>query len=657
MPSPKFPIDPERTGPNPGEDGMALPLPIVPVILKDEDGNESADGLVPRSVLNSHLQVTVPAWSFSTDPAFGADIVAVGWRPVGQDFFEVSRVLFPIPIEPGDKIVSVPRDKLVHGIYDLSYKLIIGGNSAESGKKKITVDRVEPDDGQEPLALQMLDVVGSITDDYLTEHGQVRFKVPTYVDVQARDRAIYYWSDNPNPPDSEPEIREQAFSQQDIDNDQLIITMYEADIRDRGPGPRYIFYRLRDWAGNRGPRSTFLPLFVDLLPAPGNLKPPRVPLSARGLIDRQHAREGAVDQGVVTVEIDAYDNPAVGDEVLIDWDENPLAPLAVDPGRFPLVAPVPWSVLRANGLGPMTARITYKVRRGSGDTPSSLETRVPMDLTVAGQDHANAPALLNATLALLEVYGAKSQTLNTLLSEDFGEDAEAFLTLFDDPQPGQTIELYWGSISTPVAQYIVQSGDVAGKRVPITIPWSAIDQDRDNPALPVYYTTSNGINLQQARITSVRVLIVVIEDLKEPSFPHAGKYGVLNCCACPRLWKGVWVKVEGNPAFDENDVVTLHWQGCEGTNGTSPIPGVVDTFATKLNLDQARNGFEVHVADYENLIAPMVNNGSALCYYDLKKLNGAVGVSKKDFVIINRTMPSGEVCSPTNETCQEPCDK
>jgi hypothetical protein len=657
MPSPKFPIDPERTGPAHGEDGMALPLPIVPVILKDEDGNESADGLVPRSVLNRDLQVTVPAWDFSTDPDFIADIVVVGWRLVGQAFLEVSRFPFPILIDPGDKIVSVPRDKLVHGIYDLSYKLIIGGNSAESEIKRITIDRVSPDDGQQPVALQMLDVVGNITDDYLTRHGQVRFKVPAYVDVQALDRAIYYWTDTPNPPESEAEIREQAFSQQDIDNDQLIITMYEADIRSRGPGERYIYYRLRDWAGNRGPRSTFLPLFVDLFPAPGNLKPARVPLSDRGLIDRQHAREGAVDQGAVTVEIDAYDNPAVGDEVLINWDENPLAPLEVDPTQFPLEAHVPWSVLRANGLGPMTARITYKVRRGSGDTPPSLETRVPMNLEVAGQDHADAPALLNPTLALLEVYGVKSRILNTLLSEDFGEDAEAFLTLFDDPQRGQTIEVYWGAISTPVAKYIVQPGDAAGKKVPITIPWSAIDQDRDNPALPVYYTTSNGINLQQARITSVRVLIVVIEDLKEPSFPHAGKFGVLNCCACPRLWKGVWVKVEGNPAFDENDVVTLHWQGCAGMNGTSPISGVVDTFATTLNLDQARNGFEVHVADYEKLIAPMVNNGSALCHYDLKKRNGAVGVSKKDFVIISRTMPSGEVCSPTNETCLEPCDK
>ncbi|WP_454846386.1 hypothetical protein [Pseudomonas farris] len=657
MMSPDQPTDPERGSLFKDENSVDLPLPIVPVILKDEDGNESPDGQLPRDALSRDLQLIVPAWNFSTDPIFVADTVLVGWRPTGLPFQEVGKFPFRIPIEPGDKIVTVPRDLLSHGIYDLSYKLSIGGNEADSLIKKITVDRVAPDDGQQPNALELLDVVGNITDEYLSEHGQVRFKVAAYVDLMARDRAIYYWTDTSTPSDSETEIREQAFSQEDIDINQLIITMYEDDIRGRGHGQRYMYYRLRDWAGNRGPRSVLLPVFVDLLPGPGNLKPPRVPLSDRGLIDRQHAREGAVNQGAVTVEIEAYDNPGSDHEVLIDWDGTELDPLEVDPSDFPLEAKVPWSALRAKGLGPLNAHVTYRVRRPGTTTPPSLETAVPVNLTVAGQDHANAPALLNTTLARLEIYGAKSQILNALNTDDFGEAAQAFLYLFDDPQPGQSVDLYWGAIDTPAAQYIVQIGDVAGKRVPLSIPWSVIDQDRQNPALPVYYTTSNGINVQQAQPTLVTVSIVVIENLKEPSFPHANKSGVLDCCACPRLWDGVWVKVEGNAAFEKDDVVTLHWQGCEGLNGTSPIPGVVDKFETILTEEQARDGFEVHVADFEKLIAPMVNNGSALCHYDLKKLTGGVGFSKEEFVIINRTMPSGDVCSPTSETCSQPCDK
>ncbi|WP_249122269.1 hypothetical protein [Pseudomonas sp. SCA2728.1_7] len=644
---------------NPQPSGVtALPVPQVPVILKDEHGAESPDGLLPRTELNRDLQLIVPAWSFTTDPVLGPDIVKVGFRPLGDAFREVNEFKFPFPIEPGDKYVSVPRNYLDNGIYDLSYILIQGGNPAESAKKRITVDRVAPDDGQEPALLEMLDVVGAITDDYLKEHGQVRFQVRSYVGIKARDRAIYFWTDTDKPSDSETEIDEQEFSQIDIDRNELFITMREQDIRDRGEGSRYIYYRLRDWAGNKGPRSELLELFVDLLPAPGNLKPPRVPLSDRGLIDRQHAREGAVAQGAVTVEIDRYDNPGSDNEILLDWNGTPLAPVPVDPSRFPVVVRVLWSALTAKGLGPLTASVTYKVRRPSGTTQPSLGTRVPVDLTLAGQDHANAPALLNPDLAKVEIYGVNSKRLNTLTSDDFGEPAEGILELFDGPLAGQTISLLWGANATPAAQYIVQPGDVAGKRVPFTIPWPIIDQDRENPALPVYYTTSNNVNLQQALTTSVNVSIVVIENLKEPSFPHANKNGVLDCCACPRLWKGVWVKIEGNAAFDKDDEVTLNWQGCKGLNGSEPIPGVTDKFPTILSDAQARDGFEVHVADFERLIAPMVDDGSALCHYTLKKAKGGVGSSKEEFVIINRTLPSGIVCSDKEgeDYCGSPCE-
>ncbi|CAI8791412.1 Ig-like domain-containing protein [Pseudomonas sp. IT-347P] len=636
----------------------ALPAPRVPVVLKDEHGEESPDGLLPRTELNRDLQLIVPAWNFTTDPDLRRDIIKVGFRPFGEEFREVDEFEFLIPIKPGDKIVSVPRDYLDNGIYDLSYILIQGGNQAESGKKRITVDRIAPDDGQEPVVLEMLDVVGSITDDYLKEHGQVRFKVRSYVGIRARDRAIYFWTDTDIPSDSETEIGEQEFSQADIDRDELFITMREQEIRERGEGRRYIYYRLRDWAGNKGPRSELLEVFVDLLPAPGNLKPPRVPLSNRGLIDRQHAREGAVAQRAVTVEIDRYDNPGSDNEILLDWNGIPLAPVPVDPSNFPVVVSVPWSALTAMGLGPLTASVTYKVRRPSGTTPPSLETRVPVDLTVAGQDHANAPALLNPTLAKVEIYGANSKILNTLTPDDFGEPADGLLALFDAPLPGQTISLFWGAITTPAAQYIVQNGDVAGKPVPFIIPWSIIDQDRENSALPVHYTTSNNVNLQQSLTTPVNVSIVVIENLKEPSFTHANINGVLNCCACPRLWKGVWVKVEGNAAFDKDDEVTLYWQGCKGLNGSDPIPGVTEKFPTILSEAQAREGFEVHVADFERLIAPMVNNGSALCHYTLKKATGGVGSSIEEFVIINRTLPSGIVCSDREgeDHCDSPCE-
>lgn len=628
-----------------------LAPPRVPIILKDEDGNESPDGLLPRSALNEDLTIIIPDWMApSADPI--PYIIVVSWVEEGGPFTEVHRDSFD---DSGEKIVVVPRDnlKLDHGTYSLMYELRYGGNPVPSLAKRITVDRVPPNDNQEPDRLIMLDVTGDISDDYLSQHGEVRFQVPFYVDVKFSDRAIYYWTNSPNPPDSEIEIREQAFSQQDIDQKRLIITIYEADIRDRGPGQRYVYYRLRDWAGNRGPRSTLLPVFVDLRPAPGLLKPPRVPLSLRGLIDRQHAREGAVNQNAVTVEIDTYDNPDPSDKILIQWNGHDLAPLDVDPASPLQVASVPWSILTLDGLGPMEAHVDYRVLRGTTPTLPSSETRVMLNLTVAGQDHGNAPALLNATLVRLEIYGEKSAQRNRLLSVDFGYPAEARLRLYDAPNPGEKLFLYWGAITTPVAEYEVRTGDVAGQPITFSIPWPVIEQDKENPALPVWYTTSNCVNLQQAQATSVEVAIVVIRNLPEPTFPHADRNGALHCCATPRLWEGVWVRIKGNAAFDKDDIVELFWQGCLGPNGTLPIAGADDSFETKLTAEQARDGFEVHIADYQRLIAPMIKNGSALCRYHLTKVSGVIGESKEDFVVVNRTMPSGEVCGPDNDICDQ----
>lgn len=631
-------------------DDDLLEIPQVPAILKDAEGRESPEGLLPRSALAEDLTVVIPDWSAPFEDPIPF-IVIISWAARGGAFTEVYRESFD---DPGEKTLIVPRENLNfdHGTYSLSYRVSYGGNPIDSEIKRVTVDRSPPNDNQEPDPLILLDLAGDITDDYLSQHGEVRFQVPLYVDARAKDRAIYYWTDHPDPLDSEIEIAEQEFSQEDIEEKRLIIAMTEADIRDSGPGQRFIYYRLRDWSGNRGPRSTLLPAFVDLNPAPGKLKPPKVPLSARGFIDRQHAREGAVSQRAVTVEIDMYESPDPTDKVLINWNGHELTPLDVDPGKFPQVAVVPWMILTADGLGPLNIRVSYRIQRGGTPTLPSADTRVMVNLTIAGQDHANAPALLNSTLAKLEVYGAISKQPNKLSTVDFGEPAEARLALYDNPQPGEKLFLYWGTIITPVAEYEVVTGDVAGKPIIFSVPWGAIEQDKVNPSLPTWYITSNGVNLQQAQVTAVDVAIIVIENLPEPTFPHANRDGVLHCCSKPRLWEGVFVHVAGNDAFDKDDIVELSWLGCAGLNGTDPIEGTDETFKTTLTAEQAREGFDVHVSDYERLIAPMVNNGSALCSYHLKKANGGIGNSKPEFVIINRTWPSGEVCGPDNDLCE-----
>jgi hypothetical protein len=148
-------------------------------------------------------------------------------------------------------------------------------------------------------------------------------------------------------------------------------------------------------------------------------------------------------------------------------------------------------------------------------------------------------------------------------------------------------------------------------------------------------------------------VVRVIDGLPAPTFPHATIFGYLDCCSVPRIWEGITVRIEGDANFSEGDRIELTWQGCENLNGTKPIPGATATFEKILSPADAINGFELVVLPYDTLIEPMVNNGSATAQYLLYKNGVLSGRSEMDFVKINRTLPSGEICSPLNDICDK----
>lgn len=638
MPDSKAPCDPHALH----NENVAEPeAPKVPLVLDPDD----PAGLLPLRALGQDLEVTYMGWDFTTIPG-RTDLVELGFTPFGSAFVKVNERAYPVPINvPWPQTLTIPKDLLNQGVYEVSIRVSPSlQNPTEFPRKKITIDTTKPNFGNTPESVIFpTELNGIISESYLTQHGQVIVEVPFYFDVTAGDRAVYYWTDKEDPPDSETEIREQEFSAQDIVDKRLLITVYADEIRQWGGGDRYMYYRLRDRAGNTGPNAKLGKIYVDLTPLPGVLPPPRVPLS-RNLLDRQQAREG------VRVEIDPYEFPDASHHVAVDWDGTPVDEFPVDPANFPLKITVPWSVLHTRGDGPMRPRVSYRIRMaGSGYTQPSPDISVALDLTIAGQDHPNAPALLNETLAKLEIRGQKSDQPNKIMGIDFGLPAKVLLTLYDHPKTLEEIDVYWGQIIDPVAHYQVKSSDKAGDLIELEIPWVYIEPELQNPKLPVYYVTRNGVNEQNSLVTEVAVSIIVITDLKEPSFPHGGKHGVLHCCSTPRLWEGVTVHIPCHVSFTAKDQVVIYWQGCRGLNGSDPIAGADADFTITLSEEDAENGFDWVVSDYENLIAPMVNNGSALVYYILIKQDGSVGKSVPEFVIINRTLPSGEVCSPTHE--------
>jgi len=617
----------------------------VPAVLDPADPK----GLLPLRALGDDLIVTFMDFEQGDAPD-ELDLVELGFMSKGGTFRKVDERWYPTndPIA-FPQTLKVPRDLLSEGVYEVAIQISIYGNNPNEGPRKtLTIDTTKPNFGNKPGAAGFPpELNGTITETFLAQEGEVSVLVPWYDDAEALDRAPYYWTSEAIPPDSETPIREQEFSAEDIRDKRLSITVYADEIRSWGSGTRYFYYHLRDRAGNEGPNSFLSAIEVDLSPAPGALLPPRVPLSSRGLVDRQQARDG------VAVEVDEYDFADPGHWLAVFWDDTPLPEIPIDPSAFPLSVPVPWSTLHAKGDGPLRAKIYYKIRQGTAYGPPSPTISVAVNLTLAGQDHAKAPALINEDLALVEVYGEESQTRNTLLTDDFGLPASVLLPLYDAPEQGQLLELHWGSYPGVVAFYEVKPGDVAGKSVRFSVPWNVIDTDKENPALPVWYTTSNGVNQQQSLPTRVAVSIVVIEGLKEVVFPHANRDGVLHCCSRPRLWKGVTVRVKADPFIEQGDTLTVCWQGSTGLNGSEPIKGTYEEIEKELTTLLPGEDIDIVVEDYDRLVAPMVNYGSALVYYRLKKSMGGRGISKEEIVIINRTLPSGAVCSPLNDLCEE----
>ncbi|MGV2835651.1 hypothetical protein [Pseudomonas shirazensis] len=620
--------------------------PEVPAIVKDDDGQENPEGILLRSALDDDLEVIVPEWDFSENPRY-ADLLEVGWRAEGAAFVAVNSQEFSPPIAPGEKTITVPREHLVQGNFTLSYRITRTNNSTESLPKRITVDRTPPNENQRPSAVQFPDeLVGSITDEYLTQHGKVEVRVSSYLGMREFDKAVFFWSEVDPLPDGHPEAGEYRFSKEEIDNRRLFLAMGEAGIRASGGGIRYFYYRLYDLAGNESALSYASPIQVNLVPAPANLPPPRIPLSARGLIDREHAREGAAGERGVTVEIDAYDNVEPSHFIEIDWGGQTLNEFPVDPAAFPLQAYVPWPALVANGLGPDTLPVTYRVRYGGSYSNPSPEATAPFDFTIAGQDHALAPALLNPELVKLEVRGAVSDLPNELTAQDAGQDARVLLALFENPQDGEFLEIFWGAVAEPADRYDVKVGDVGGQALELSVPWRIIEQDQNNTNLPVYYVTDNRVNQQLAPTTTVRVVVEPITGLPGPDIPQADASGYLNCGTMPPIWEGVTIRVEGNSNFAEGDIVDVAWLGYEDQGGLKPIPSTAFTERKYLSKEQAENGFEVTVLPYDVHIEPMEKAASAVISYELTKLAGGYGKSQRVLFYIDRTLPSGEVCKP-----------
>ncbi|WP_405125914.1 hypothetical protein ACI51W_30010 [Pseudomonas marginalis] len=628
----------------------------IKVPILDDAVPPIIEGYIPREYLDSDIEVVIEELWPESAPEGSFDVLVVHWRRSGSEGEPLLRRRFNGPIDPAIFPLRIPVDRRYlenDGTVLLSYEVLEQGTLPTSSPTRVLVlDRTPPNNNIAPQVPEF--PVSIIDEDYLAENPTVNMRIPFYTGRRAWDRVEYYLSDETPPPERD---TPDGFFDFVSETEPLVFPVPGDLFRLYRNGLQYMHIVLRDRSGNPGPRSIQTPVIVDLDPSPSDLQALVVPAMVNGLIDRQDARLGVVGKVL-------YDNWQEGDHVTVTWGAAPLSPQPVT--QLPLDVSIPWETLIAQGLGQASGVATYTITRTGGTlpTPPSPPTVIRWNFTVAGQDHGDAPQLLNLDLPAVMVWGEGSMTENLIDIRDQDQRIYASVPLYHRPQDGEKLTLYWGnfpSTAVPVAHYTVDvsKGDAEGSIVEFSdIPWNVITGAGNNDRMPVYYTTSNGVNEQLANFTNVTVAVVPILSLTQVQFPSATADAWINCQTVPPMWDHIPLGIPGNTQLREGDAVLLSWQGYEGFF-TGPIDGTEDSLLHFLSAEEAKKGYTFKQDNYEEKIKPIRSDNpasvgsSALVSYEVLRGTRIIGRARERQVKIDQRYSSGRYCGPDEDGEQD----
>jgi hypothetical protein len=608
------------------------------------------DGLIRLSVSLAPLECRIPQWI--PGPSQGrVETLKLWWRIQGIDVLADEHP-FTGPLNPADFPYSlyVPADYMreIDAVAHVYFTIVDEtGFSVPSQPSKLTVDNNPPRFIDPDETAQFVDpdiALTGITEDVLAANPTIEFLVPDYIDRAGRDEIGYYLDHNVPPVPAILKGRETF----DFIDAPLILRVSSGVFRTLRNGTNHLQYRLYDRAGNFSGLSAPLTFQVNLLAIPSNLPRPQIrpPAYDDLLIDREDAR-AIVAAGIPT----QYDDFAPGDNVLFFWDGRPVLPPRPITG-FPSWVDIPWSILRPPGtLVREQIQAHYEIHRAGIPPVPSPSDFFWVDLTIAGQDHANAPARLNTSLSRVDVFGLGSGLHNELDIRDETLGAQVWVRLYMVPVAGERLTLHWGTVGA-VAHYVVQTGDVFDQPVRFLpdIPGSVITAGGNHPQLPVFYVTTNGVNEQDSPTTLVNVHIDPLIVLRPPTIQHTlhGGAQYLTCNSRPPICEGVIWQVPHDASFQLHDVIEFSWEGYTDNAGAPPsIPGT--DFVEQVPLDSpadVANGVKIRVWPWEK-IEPMQNYASAYARYRLLRGGVPIGKSTDRLVRIDRVSAgSGKVCFP-----------
>lgn len=609
------------------------------------------EGLIVRPFRDMPLECHINKWV--PGPTLGrTNTVELIWSVGGVEvpvdphqFDEASYAAAPEPI-----VLHVPAHFMLDfdAVIELRYRVKEDGNpDVDSLPRTLRLDRNPPSfllPSDSPWFVDPDIAASGITEAVLAANEFIEIGIPDFVVRAARDQASIYLSDE-TPPFP---LIHTVIKTFDFTDEPLIIPVHRDFFRALPNGQGFMTGRAYDRSGNFSPLTASTSFNVNLIPSPSNLLPPviRPPAYLDLLLKRDDARAGIVAQ----VPAPAYTDYMPNDSVVMIWDGRPVLPALPITG-FPFSVPIPWNILRVPGpLAREEVPVRYEIHRAGRNPFPSPVSFFWVDWTIAGQDHAGAPALLNPTLERVQVIGNGSGLSNELDLRDRVVGASVWGRLYVDPQPGEVLALYWGSRG-PLAHYTVQPGDVFDQLVRFVPDVSGADivAEGNHPEMEVFYTTSNGVNEQHAPQTLVNVHVDPLIELDAPKILHTllGGGNYLTCASLPAICHGVRWLIPADSRMREHDQVELFWQGFSSNAWENPIDDTDFQGRESITAEHLQNGVPMVVLPWETKIEPMRVYASATAQYFLYRGGALVGQSKMGRVRIDRVSPgSGKVCQP-----------
>ncbi|UTL82544.1 hypothetical protein [Pseudomonas putida] len=581
----------------------ALPAPTVDkeFVADPHDMTIWGDDLRAHNGTPAEFRLKVAEWVFS-DPVEEDELnVYADDSPVPfyTEFYSPTNKP-PFPLQ-----IAIPQerlDKMGDGPKTFNYTITsYNDNVAPSDKLTLLFDRVGP--YSNTLPPKFADVADVID----TNKGAVKLQLPDYADRKAGDTVHVWWVKELVSPLPAPNISVP------VNPAALELDVPLSLIESVGDGGVKVVYVLADKAGNYSSASDPLDVGVALGRWPSTFGLPEVDLASDGLIDQADVALG------VEVAVPQFDNTKEGDEVRVHWGAKPSAWRKVGDGSFPMHFKIGnrfiWDEYGgAAGEGEVAVTVTYEVRRGTvpmlpKDNKSitfnvNLERIGPVD----PDPDPEWPGPINGDLEPAEVYGAVSNTKNTLNDSDAGQPAKVVVPVDAAFMEGDVVTLFWRGGQVPGVDHEIATGE-PGNEIEMSIPWSVIAAV-GNGTIPMHYAIHrpDNPNGTQPEPTDVVVSGLVIRT-PAPTYQGLSSRGFLNCQS---IWSNppnsadpalrVAVPDLGAVGFKVGDKVEISWRATVYGSDT-PIPDV--SLTDTIDLDDSNIGGFVWRIPYEDKVLPI----------------------------------------------------